>query len=238
MTRAIRPGAVRIGRALAPAALALLALPAQATAQTFTSKGAFLGAAGTASYTESFTTVPVAKNSVICGGFTQHQITYTGLNGNASCNNVYVYNMAPGPNWASPFSALATIPSVLTSDGNEFIRISFGQATYAVGFDAYLNGLGPLDVRFYNGATLLGSISQGGGSLTAPQSGALVFDGFISSTAITTVEFQAVFGGVKNTGLDDLMVYDQPLSSVPEPSSLALLASGLAGLAVATRRRR
>ncbi len=226
-------------RRLLSVVLASLAVAAPAAAQSFTSRSAFIAALGAPSYVETFESVPIAKDAAHCGPFSQHGITYTPLAG-TGCNQVYVQTPA-GAGVGSPFygAGIGTLTSsVLTADGNEWFQLTFANPTYAVGFDVYLNGLGPAFARFYNGASLLATIQVGAGTLGAPQRGSIGFEGYASSGAITMVEFQATNGGVLNTALDNVAVYDTPVSTTPEPASLALVASGLAGVGLVARRRR
>jgi hypothetical protein len=212
--------------------LALAALAStQATAQTFSSKALFLGAAGPAAYTETFETLsgPYVKDSYGYASMTLAGITYSALAGvprhNLGVSSPGYVNYGAGLN--------PTTSSILTSNGDEWFRLTFASPTYAVGFDTYGNGLGPMVTSFYNGATLLGSISYNGAA-------ALGFAGFLSSgsTQITSVEFQSTLGGQLNTGIDNVLVYDTPTSSVPEPASILLMASGLVAVGAVARRRR
>lgn len=204
-------------------------LGSTASAQAYTSAASFLGAAGTPSYTETFETMPALRFKNTPYAFlTKNGITYTGLAGVPTFN---VWVASPGfPNFGVGLSPTTT--SILTSNGDEDFLISFLTPYYAVGFDVYYNGLGPAVSKFYNGATLLGSIGYGGAAV-------LGYNGFVStpSSLITSVRFTSTRGGVLNTGIDNFSVVGTPLSTVPEPASLALLATGLAGL-LAVRRRR
>ena len=52
---------------------------------------------------------------------------------------------------------------------------------------------------------------------------------------VTSVQFVSTLGGQLNTGIDNLAVYST--LATPEPSTLPLLATGLAGLRLVRRRR-
>ncbi len=206
-------------------AAALFASPA--VGQTHTSSAAFFGSAGIPSYTETFETLLVPKDTPL-PSFTQAGITYTGLAG-APFPNVWV--SSPGYlNYGAGLNPTTT--SILTANGNEHFLIQFLNPEYAVGFDVYYNGLGPATASFFNGATLLGNISYNGAAF-------LGFDGYIASasTPVTSVEWLGTNGGVLNTGIDNLAVFNSPITSTPEPATLTLFATGIAGLAVVRRRR-
>ena len=53
---------------------------------------------------------------------------------------------------------------------------------------------------------------------------------------VTSVQFVSTLGGQLNTGIDNLAVYSTTVAT-PEPSTLPLLATGLAGLLLFRRRR-
>jgi PEP-CTERM motif len=191
-------------------------------AQSYTSPFAFFGAAGTPSYTETFETVPFAKD-VAFPSFTIAGTTYTGQAG----TNVFVsspgyFNYGAGLN--------PTTSSILTANGDENFLIQLLAPQYAVGFDVYYNGLGPATASFFNGATLLGSIGYNGSAF-------LGFNGFIASmtTPITSVQFVSTLGGQLNTGIDNLALV--AVAPVPEPATLTLFATGIVGLALLRRRR-
>jgi PEP-CTERM motif len=203
-------------------AAGLFASPA--FAQTYTSPGAFFGAAGSPSYVETFETVPIAKDASVAS-FSQAGITYSGQAG----TNVFV--SSPGyVNYGAGLNPTTT--SILTANGDENFLIQFLSPYYAVGFDVYYNGLGPATASFFNGSTLLGSVFYNGTAF-------LGFNGFIASasTPVTSVEFISTLGGVLNTGVDNLAVINAPTTTTPEPATLVLFATGLAGLALARRRR-
>ena len=204
-----------------PFLLSILAVASGASAQTFTNQAAWAAAAGATSYTETFETVPVAKDTVVAG-FTQGGITYTGFAGTPTPN---VFVTSPGyTNYGAGLNPTTT--SILAANGDEDILVSFASAVHAVGFDAYYNGLGPGTVDFFDGATLLGSIAYNGPAV-------LGFAGYVGAgSSITSFRWTTTLGGQLNTGIDNVTV-----AAVPEPETYAMLLAGLGLLGFVARRR-
>ena len=208
---------------LALVTVALVAAPV--SAQTYTSRAAFAAATGTPSYTETFESVPVAKD-VAWASFAKNGITYVGMSG-LPIPNVWV--ASPGyNNFGSGLNPTAS--SILTANGDEDIVIQFLNPMAAVGFDVFQNGLGPSTSSFFNGSTLLGSITYNGPAI-------LGFNGYVASTSalITSARFTDTNGGQLNGGVDNLDVVNATTS--PEPASIALVATGLLAISMVRRRR-
>jgi hypothetical protein len=211
--------AMLLTRIRVAAVLALISLfPVAASAATitfYTSEAAFVAAANP-SLLETFEAV--APKDTALAVIVSNGVTYspTGIG-----TNVWV--ASPGyPNFGAGVGVTTT--SILTATGEEdFVGAFFSTPYMAVGFDAYLNGLGPATATFFNGATVLGSFS-----FPALQDN-IAFLGIVSDTPITSFRWTGTLGGQLNTGIDNIQV-----SQVPEPSTLLLVGVGL----VAYRYRR
>jgi hypothetical protein len=144
--------------------------------------------------------------------FVSNGNTYTGLAGSPT-PNVWVAS-AGYTNFGVPVTGSA----VLTANGDEDFRIDLGIPSTAVGFDTYLNGLGPASVQVFGASGLLGTFALTGDPTVVG------FLGIVSDEAITQLRWTTTGGGQINTGIDNLVQG----SPIPEPASLMLLAAGLA----------
>ena len=206
-------------RAATVAAVVATTAPATAAVTFFTSQAAFNGTANT-TVIEDFENTGAALHTILAS-FSHSGLTFTGLTGGTPFGNVYLY--PPGGTEFGVGVPQPTTTTVLTSNGEEHFSIGFDIARYAVGFDAYLNGLGPLVINVFSGATLLDSFSFPGSQADK------AYLGIVSTTAITSLEWTASGGGLVNTAIDNIA------TEVPEPAGLGLLALGLG---VLFRRRR
>jgi hypothetical protein len=194
--------------ALSATLFAAVAIQGQVT--FYQSKAAFDAVTGTMLLEDFESFSP--QDTVIIPSFTSHGVTYTGFAGSPSGN---VYVESPGMVYGLGASHPAT-SSVLTANGDEDFTAAFSTAVSAVGFDTYLNGLGPVTIGIYNGATLLDSFSYAGSVNTEE------YLGIVSTIPITSFRFTSAQGGIVDTGIDNISV-----AAVPEPTSTALALAGV-----------
>ena len=197
-----------------------LSFPGQAAVTFYTSQVAF-DAAATTGLIEDFEATGATTDTAI-SGFSHNGVTYQGLAGGVPFANVYLYS--PG---GSEFGAGVPQPlttTVLTGNGEEHFSVTFNVARHAVGFDAYLNGLGPATVDVYGDVTLLGSFAF------PDTQNDKAFLGFTSPAEITSFVWTATQGGLVNTAIDNLV------ADIPEPGDMAMFGMALARL-LARRRR-
>ncbi len=214
--------------------IALAAAPARATVVFIVSETPSGGFESLAIH-ETFEGAPskdVALASLVSGGITYAPVTGCGDTGTCPGN---VWVASPGyDNFGIPGS---TGSSILTATGNEYFTVTPGFTVRSLGFDVYtinesgspnsVLGADPVivTVETIAGLTVL--------NLPAPI-GNFGFLGVVSDDPILSLTWQADLGGVRNTGIDDIRVSEH---AVPEPGTLILLGSGLAGAAFRRRRR-
>ena len=203
------------------ALLALLSVPQAGAATFYTSQAAFNGVSG-ASVVEDFENTGQTVE-VALPGFSHNGLTFTGQAGVPGPN---VYLLAAGTTGMGAGVPQPTSSIILSANGDENILVSLDSPARAIGFDVYLNGLGPVEVRVYDGETLLDSYSFPGNENDQ------TYLGVVSDTPITAFRFMSSLGASINTAIDNIAVAE----AIPEPASLAVLALG--GLTLGLRRRR
>lgn len=198
---------------------ALSCVAANAASVTYNSKSAFTTDASV-SLLDNFEAA--GPKDTPLSTLTSQGITYTGLAG-SPFPNVFVAS-AGYNNFGAGVGT--TTSSVLTANGDEHFLAGVVSGNWtALGFDVYLNGLGPASVEFFNGATSLGLVSFASGD-------GIAFAGITSDLPVTSFEFVSTLGGRVNTGIDNVLT-----GSVPDGGSSAILL-GLATLALGLCRRK
>ncbi len=156
--------------------------------------------------TGAFATPNTNKGLVVVQG--------TNWNGNFNSGDYGVWTQNHGPLGLSFFIG-----------GYNFAGAYFQQNTFGA-FTAKLD--------FYNGATLLGSVTENGNSTSAGDGSAIFIGGLdLDGNNITRVTFSETAG----TNLKDFAITTLYYGAVPEPGTLVLLGTGLIGLAGIARRR-
>jgi hypothetical protein len=133
---------------------------------------------------------------------------------------------------------------ILTADGNENITVNFAAPIHAVGFDAFFNGLGPLEVSFFGvggpQSPPLGVLTATFGfdpATNAADKGYLGFSDDVN--LIYGFTWLATGGQTANTGFTNISVKSSLATpTVPLPTALPLFATGLAGLGLLGWRRK
>lgn len=130
------------------------------------------------------------------------------------------------------------------SSATEF-TIVFNQLVAAFGFYGIdVGDFGAqLNLAFYNGATLVNYWSPAHGLGVGTNEGNLNFFGYINSAnPFNEIRFTSTGGGEDIWAFDDMTIggVEQvvPGDVVPEPATMSLLATGLAGMAAARRRKK
>ncbi|MBL8279644.1 MAG: PEP-CTERM sorting domain-containing protein [Pelomonas sp.] len=198
-------------RLLTAVALAVASASTLAAPTIYTSSAAFLAQVAPTAYTETFTAVVDDNTNVQ---------TFTG-NGNYG----FTASLDAGQQFYFGTDALSTnLP-------NEVITLTFtGGPVTAIGANFYAIDIG--DMFIPSPLTIL--LADGSATtLTFTPGDASAYRGFTSQVAITSITFSASAQGAYAT-LDNLTIGGT--HTVPEPSSIALIALAFAGAAAARRR--
>lgn len=174
----------------------------------------------------SSTGLPVGFQAHGFLGFSSGSDTATATVGGALTNKGELVQQ--GSNWSGDFN---TGEYAIWTRNHGPLTVSFGNAYNFVGAYFQPNSFGAfmVELKAYNGSTLLGTVMESGVSTSTP--GTALFIGALDTAGpnITKVVFS-------DPASSDFAVGTMYLS-VPEPGTLALLGSGLIGLAGFARRR-
>jgi hypothetical protein len=197
--------------------------PAFAATITYSSEAAF-DAATSAVLVDDFESVPTPD--VMLPFLISNGIMYTPFAG-APLPNVLV--ASPGyTNFGAGVNPTTT--SILVSNGDEDFVGALSSPALAVGFDVYLNGLGPASATFFNGATILGTVSFATGDDQQ-------FAGILSDVPVTSFRWTSTLGGQLNTGIDNVVSGGPAVQAVPEPGTMGTMILISSGVIAAARRR-
>lgn len=205
------------------AAVVFVSTPARADTIVFTTRSAFVAA------TSSLTTIDfegIAPTNSVANFSSPLTIAGATFSGSAS-GSVSVVD-------SGFFSPLFQFNSGASLSGFAFVDVTLPAGTTAIGTDLMStnpSGL-PFQVTLSNGETFLVNTP------TAPARG---FFGITSDVAITSIRFVTVPAPGQSAGIplvDNFSFGQAAPASVPEPATMVLLGTGLAGIVVRARRRK
>ncbi|MEK8019256.1 MAG: fibrinogen-like YCDxxxxGGGW domain-containing protein [Candidatus Parabeggiatoa sp.] len=168
-------------------------------------------AASTTSIVEDFEGV-FPKNSAI-RSFTSNGINYT-----SHLQNLWVTSAE-----FSAFEAPKRTKSVLTGNGNEDFFLVFKTPVTAVGFNTYLNSIGPVAVEVIGNNGILDSFSL------SPNPSQMGFLGITSTEEITSIRWEATAAAGIDTGIDNIRT-GGAITQIPAVDSCQLYAVNDKGL--------
>ena len=162
---------------------------------TFTDAKAFLAAAGTPSFVETFEKLGPQNRAL--DKLSDGPIHFIPL-----ASGLYIGPV--GPHWVMGEGVPEPTSTVLFADSAQDSIMQFTQSVVAVGFDVYYNGLGPALTTFFHGDSVLDTIAYDGPAMIG-------YAGFVGSAAetVTSVRFTTTSAEVRNTAIDNVaLVFD------------------------------
>ena len=217
-------------RAVAAVAAALM-LSTTVNAQSIITSRAALGATGFFDWSVLGPTLTsVANPTSGIAGTTTGGITATVSRSTAGIMS----RLDQGNGWSGNFAAGDAL--LWTNNQPGFLRIAFSSAVDGVGAQIQQNVFGAFTgvLRVFNGATLLNTFNLAGNSTNTSGDNSAIFLG-AQGAPITAIEYQ-MSDITKDFAINRLSI--RSTSVVPEPSTYALLATGLVALMGVSRRRR
>jgi len=196
----------------------------------------------------AMSSAPAFANLIVNGGFeasTFPTATPTGWTNIGHSDGIIAYSQfGPTPYEGLNFYDLGGFgdPSGPTGDGISQAVATVAGTTYQLDF-----GLSSENVGNNSGAELLNVCFNGSGCVVfgLPIDGSGGFQkpfttqtlSYLASNSLTAISFTALVGGGSNDALIDNVIFDASgTTSVPEPTTLALLGLGLVGFAARRRR--
>lgn len=196
-----------LSRFAAAAALTAAALPAFAATTSYTTSAAFLAAVQPGAYTETFSVANPAFPAPTSVPYTNGSFSFTV----AAATGVYTSGSLIG-----------------TNGPQDTLTITFGAGITAVGGNFFITDIGDNFVA----APVTLTLNDGTTTTYTPTSTA-TYRGFTSDVAITSLTFAAP--ALNYASMDNLTV--GRVVPVPEASTWAMMALGLAGMAAFARKR-